>query len=89
MHKYHKIAAETIPEGYSRVRSGRILPDDLVYSIYTKEFLRHDDPSWHHRCDWINQAAFVVRASDKKKPETDNGPEQLLIYAPQQTEFGF
>lgn len=86
MDKYRKIAAENVPIGYSRVRSGRILPDDLVWSLFTNEFLEHSDPSWHHRCDWANQAAYVIRRGAQKKPETDQDPGQLL-YAPQQSFF--
>lgn len=51
-----------IPEGFYRVRSGAILPDDLCWSVMENVWLRHDDPAWHptkaHRAE---NAYCVIR----------------------------
>jgi hypothetical protein len=39
-------ARAAIPRGYGRVESGEILPDDLVWSWTSKEWLRSDDTTW-------------------------------------------
>lgn len=76
MQKYQTEAAEQKPYDYVRVRSGRILPDDLVWSWTSHEYLRHDDPSWLSTCEWVGQAVYVVRKQagshriKEKTPET-------------------
>jgi hypothetical protein len=69
MLKYERLAAEIKPYDHVRVRSGRILPDDLVYSWTTNEFLRHDDPSWLSTCEWVGQAVYVVRKGNAPMPK--------------------
>jgi hypothetical protein len=44
--KYELQYITEIPEGYYRVREGKLQPDDLVLSVMEKIFLRADDPTW-------------------------------------------
>lgn len=94
MDGWEKEAAEQVPIGYKRVFTGKILPDDLVYSLFTKEFLRHDDPSWlEPRSMYVYQACFVIREIGPTPPKAEVPPEDLerdnLIHSQQTLFLGF
>jgi hypothetical protein len=47
MDKYRREAAEQIPSGFYALKADDLLrADDLVWSVYSKEFLRADSPYW-------------------------------------------
>jgi hypothetical protein len=46
MDKYELQYITEIPEGYYRVREGKLQPDDLVLSVMERTFRRADDPTW-------------------------------------------
>lgn len=84
--KYRAIAAESIPDGYVRVRSGRIAGDDLVYSWTTNEWLRADDQAWLDNCEFVGQAVCVARNAtvdngqlivDSRDPRQEEGPLEM------------
>lgn len=58
------------PEGYYRVTSGPILPDDLCLSVMTREWLRHDDPGWTSPATDAEDAYMVARKA-RHEPAAD------------------
>ena len=83
MDKYFKQAAESVPAGYVHIVRGPIRDDDLVYSWTSNEWLRHDDPSWLHRCEWVSDAVYVVRHIDKVTPI--DRPKNKMTYEVEKT----
>lgn len=101
MDKYQSKAAEMKPHDYVRVRSGRILPDDLIWSWTQGEYFRADDPDWLDKCEFVAQCVYVVRKQfnpartplekrmeiQKETPETVDDLERDNILPAQQSLF--
>lgn len=87
MDPFIRSAAEHKPIDYIRVRSGKILPDDLVWSPYTNEYMRHDDQRWaSNKAEYVGQACYVIRRGKaKEKPEIVEDLERENLMPAQQS----
>ena len=67
------------PEGYYRVTSGPIRPDDLVLSVMTREWLRHDDPGWSGGKATDAEDAYMVARKARHQPAADQAVKGYTI----------
>lgn len=72
------------PDGYGRVKFGDLRPDDLVWSCFTFEFLRHDDPGWDQKtttrvehCEYVVRPGVLHRVSDQIRNPSKDGASVL------------
>lgn len=77
MASYEQQAAEAKPWGYFRVRHGRVMPDDLCWSVWTQEFLRFDDPTWQSKAEWVADTVYTIRQGTA--PERKKTPEGFKL----------
>ncbi len=53
------------PQGYTIIKRGEMLPDDLIWSWTTKEWVRADDPVWVHKVP-VDMCVAVCRKHEPK-----------------------
>lgn len=79
------IAARARPKGYKRVKFGDLRASDLIWSCFTFEYLRHDDPGWDRsvkkveECDYVVRAPLLHQVSDKISSTSKDGPGVLNL----------
>lgn len=81
--RYHVQAQENKPAGYARVVFGKIRPDDLVWCVTQKYYMRADDPSWLFPPVDLEFVCYVIRRVDRiatiKRKMPEHKPSDTLF----------